>query len=402
MAEGAKGTPAPATGADPAVLNPTRASSYDAARRERLAAFMAADAGDPEAPESLETDEGEPVDEAIDPQAQADLEPEDTDPVDPDAAPLDPEIPVDEQDLADPAELDAEPVVEPPVEPAEPKPFEVVDANGQPVDGDLTFTYKADGAERTRSLEEVIKYAQLGENFDRRSRDLAQRQRDLETGARDHAEQLNQQFSEAYNNMVSTIRRFFEDETYREEALDEWYRITSNPEELQLRIAAQEGQRAKQELEQFRQRQHQDFERQVWQTVDQIITEQLSDYDPELRDGLAGRIKSRFGADFKARGNDVLSENYLVALVSEERSIIDQAVARARADAERSFAPRVAQAKAEAVVNQQNQTTDRALQRQKVVRQAPKSTNAPSPQRTAPKIKSLNEASQRLKDWASG
>lgn len=410
--EGDRSTPAP-SGLDPAVLTPTRAAGYDQQRREKLAAFVAAgdadDSPEPEAPESYEVaeDPGETVDEAVDPQAQADPEHADTDPVEPEAVTQVPEEPEGEpqDDLADPQEPEAEvEEAQPDVEPAEPKPFSVVGPDGQPVDlpDGLTFTYTADGAERTRSLDEVIKYAQLGENFGRRSRELAQRQQELEANARSHADQLNQQFQEAYNSMVSTIRRFFEDEDYREEALNEWYRITSNPEELQLRIAAQEGARARQELERYRAQQQQDFERKVWATVDTILTEQLADYDPELREGLAQRIKSRYGTDLRTRGTEVLSENYLIALITEERSIIDQAVARAKAEAERAIVPRVAQAKAEAVVKTQNQVTDRAIQRQKVVRTAPKTTAAPSPQRAAPKIRSLNDARRALKEWQNG
>lgn len=387
-------TPAPTPPANP--LQPRQNSSYTTALRSKIQEWMNA----PD--DGSDTDEGAGVEEmsAAAPEAQAEPEAVVT------------ETPIAESGAAEgvsaqvveeaPTQEGAAPPAEPEVEPAKPKPYAVKMGNQDyPVPEDLTFTYKADGAERTRTLDEVIRYAQLGENYDRRSRELAQSQRDLEVEFDTRFRTLNEQYQQAWNDVMELTRRLAEDDDFREEYLEEYHRLKANPEELQIRLRAQKAEQYEQMLNELQRRQHEEWERQVWNTVDQIIGEQLADYDPDTREPLARRIRDRFHFEFSRRGSAALKESLLLDLIDEERGFIDRAVEAARRQVESQLGPQVRQARAQAVVETKNNLAERALQREREALAAPRPGPVPTPQRVAPKIEKLADAKKALEKWAA-
>jgi hypothetical protein len=378
----------PAPGLEPAVATPAAASSFDAERRSRLAAWSAA-VEDPavEAQEivdaivqhaqgevAVDTTEGDEV--AVEAVEETKLEA---------VAPT-------------PEEEAAPPEVE--VEPAKPKHFAI--RRGEEdfsIPEDVTLTYKAEGTERTRTLDEVIRYAQLGENYDRRSRELAQAQRDQSESYQRLLDEGRQQVQAAWNQVMELTQKLHEDDEFRENYFEEYERLKANPEEIELRRKASLADLYEKQIEQQRQREYEEWNRSVWTTVDTILEEQLADYEPDLRGNLADRVRSRFYQAVSTQGNGVISESYLTSLIREERGVIDLAVERARREAERDLVPVVNRAKVEAAVETRNKITDQSLQRNKEAAIAP--TNPAAPVRAAKQIKTMTEASNALKNWAN-
>jgi hypothetical protein len=394
--EGANNTtaveaPVPSQGLDPAILTPNRNATYDTERRSRMENWLSE-------PTSLLV--AEEADAPVEGDAPADdpfVTPESGEPtaaVDSEAT-LDGEAPTQQGAAVDPV------TDKPTVDPGKPKGFAVFQGEDEVEVPDLVLSYKADGAERKRTLDEIVHFAQLGENYDRRSRELAIRQRDVEDAHSQTLSQFQEQMNTAWAEFTGLVQRLHEDEDFREEYLEEYARLQENPEEIQMRLKAQKADEYERQVQANQERQTADWNRQVWSTVDTIIGENLADFDPESRDAMASRVRNRFYEEYTRRGGDALRESFLADLVREERSVIDKAVARARKDVvERELPPAVAKAKAQAVIESKNKTTQQSLDRDRIARMTPQP--GPSAMTTAAprKFTSLHDASRALKDWA--
>ena len=271
----------------------------------------------------------------------------------------------------------------------------------------LTLTYKADGQEVSRPIEDVIKFAQLGENYDRRSRDLAHQQRNLKTQFESVYTDLTTRYQQAEAELIQTARRLAEDDEFREQYLDEFERLRSNPEELQIRLAAEQGQRAMAELAEIRKQQQNAYQSRVWATVDEIIAEGIGTEqqpgrfqfaDPDL-------VRRRFHEEYSRDAATALSEPFLNSLLAQDHERIARHVDSARRDtlgrATKVVQQEVSKARADAVSEAKNtQTTkalDRAQQAKKVVTSAPGAT----PSNGKRRIETIADSTKALKSWAS-
>jgi hypothetical protein len=377
-------TPAPAL--EPAVHTPSTHASFDSERRTKLADWARQVDGPEMGAEEIvaaivEAEKGEVSGEPV--VVTDDTPAEETG--------LTAEAPTPEEEAAD--------VVEEPAEPARPKHYAV--RHGEEEVGipeGVTFTYKADGAERTRTLDEVIQYAQLGENFDRRSRDLAQTQRQMEDSYRQAIEHGQKELQDSWNQFMELTQKLHEDDEFREEYFEEYERLKNNPDELELRRKAKLAEQYEQQINADRQRQYEEWNRNVWTTVDTILGEQLADYEDNIRGNLSDRVRSRFHQAVSQYGNTVITEAYLTNLIREERSIIDTAVQRARQQVEQDVLPRVERARVEAVTQTKNRLTELSLQRNKEAIATPAMTATPV--RQAKPISTMGEAAKALNRWA--
>lgn len=402
----ASATPEPAPADPAAALTPSRNSSYDLARREKLAAWLADADDEPEAEETVEeeaatSDEGEEDSSPQDAEAQAG---------EPAALATPDEEGAADGEEAGTATVDAAPTQKEAAAKTsgprkeersrEPKRYtaKVGDEEWEAPEG-LVLRYKADGEERERTLDEVVRYAQLGENYDRRSRELASRQRELEARFAQEREQLHQQYATALNQLLETARRFAEDAEFREQFLEEYERLQSNPEELELRAKAQRAEQYERQLEELRKQQLANWQRQMWQNVDAIIAENAETYP--YAD--AKRVRERWYQAYLRDPSTAASEPFLVNLMREEHEAIARIVEDERQRVEQELTSKyqreIQQAKAEAVVQRTNQTTDQALARERVARKVPNATPAPVPKAGA-RIKTYQDASRALREWA--
>lgn len=267
--------------------------------------------------------------------------------------------------------------------------------------------YRADGQERERPLDEVIRFAQLGENYDRRSRELAQRQRDQEAQYQERLQTLGRQLQEQQAQLAETLRRFAEDEEYREQFLLEWQQLTQNPELLQLHMKAARADELEREQQARAQRELETWNRQVWQTVDAVLAEGIgTDEAPgPYRYANAEWVRRRFHEAYQQRGQQVLSDAFLRRLMEEEHSAVAsvveaekrRALELARSEAERA----VAEARAAAVVETRNQITDKALDRAKTARRVVTKGNSPQPGKKTGEVKTYSDAKKKLASWVN-
>lgn len=384
-----------------AVLTPQRAASYDAARRTKLQEWANSEPEDAvfELPESVAVTT--PPAAVPEEEVQAATS---------EAAPT----PVTE---AAPAETTAvtEPVVTPtpvvtteavaPSQPRESQPSKhsfsaKVGEEDWVAPDNLTISYRADDRDVSRPIEEVVKLAKLGENFDRRSRNLAEMQRSAEAEIQGRRQRAEQELAAGWQEVWETVRRFAEDAEYREEFLEEFNRLQNNPDEVQLRIKAKRADELEQQLQQQRQVGAAEWNRKVWQTVDSIIAEQVNGPSSAYQFANPDRIRQRFHEAFKKQGKAVLNENFVKELIKADHESIASVVTREKEKALAEKDKEIARTKTETAVETRNKIVDQALQREQVARVVPSGTVTPA-EKAAPQIKSAREASQRLKDWAN-
>lgn len=378
-------------------LQPSKASSFEDARKSRLRDWLTRDADEVlgEEPSEVAT-EPESV-ESVQEQA---------------ALPVDPPTPVAEGGIGTGEEAgqgevetptrETEVVAAPQSSDAQPTPkhfsAKVGEAEFQVPDG-LVVTYKADGQDRARPIEEVIKFAQLGENFNRRSQELAEKERQLGSESEKIRTQASQEIQAAWTQFWDTAKKFAEDAEYREEFLDEYTRLKENPEEVQLRIKANRADELEKILEEQKSKSAEDYNRQVWTTVDQIIAAQTSGTgafpyaNPE-------RIKQQFYAAYQQVGTQALSDTYLIGLIQQDHEAIEKIVTAERARALAQTEDAVKRAKAQATVETQNRIVDKSLQREQVAATVVTGGQTAATQK-APQISSARDASKALRDWAN-
>lgn len=359
--------------------------------------------------------EDEPAAEPVEPdskQAPEPEEPEEKEPEQPFAEAteeIEAEAEVEvEEDLAAEAEASLEAAEDKPT-PEEggeaerkPKSYSVKDGEEEfDVPETVQITYRADGHERTRPLDEVIKFAQMGENFDRRSTELAQDRRDSEETFKQRYEQLEGQYRQAQHQLMQTVQRLGTDPDYRQEFIDEFERLSSDPEELQLRLKAQRAAELERWVQERMSQDQQAYSQRIWNTVNSLIHAGLKDYSEDLRERTAERVRDRFHKKYQAEGKAAISDRVVRGLVAEERSVIDAAVEAARRDALKDIEPQIQRARLEATVETKNKITDQAIKQDKVGRAAPKpSAGAPAAERKT-KVTSVKDVSKALKEWAA-
>lgn len=400
--------PATADGGQGPTLTPSANSDYSLAVRTGLDAWLGDDGDDDddidEGAEAGEEEAGEESAEGEEPEAEVE-EVEDED--EGDAS--DPEAPEDEEDAEDSdSEEEAEeadPEEEEAAEEAEaeetdddqPKDYAVVTDDDAPaaLPKNVKFRYRADGADREYTLDEVIERAKLGENYNRRSQDLANQGREFEQQKQQWQEGATQQLNTAWNEFVQTARRFAEDPDFREEFLDEWERINSDPKELERTLKAQQAEQLERELAEYKRREAAEFSQRVWGTVDTIIQEAQQDFkyaNPE-------RVRARFQALYQTRGQEVLREATLREIMREEHEAVASVV---EAERERALAEVNGQVRRQAVktaVAQQNKQTAKAVKREQVAKKVPA-----TPSRAAAKAekppKTFEDSRKKLQSWA--
>lgn len=288
--------------------------------------------------------------------------------------------------------------------PEQPKHYAAeVDGEEVSLSDDLMLSYKADGRDIKLPIGEVVRRAQLGENYDRRSRDLAMRQKQQEQQYAASAQQLQGWRAQAEQQLLDTTRRLLEDDAYLEELRDEYYQLTSNPQQLELLQQAMEGRQAKAELDQIRVAQQQQFSQQVWQTVDQIINEGIgTEAAPgSYRFADANEVRNRFAQAFQTLPRDqVMNDTFVQNLLAQEHEKIARVVESETRRALGSAAHETKKAVAKAVAQTTNQITDKALRRSKEAARVVTRPSAPAPQ-TPAKPKSYADASKKLREWAS-
>ena len=208
------------------------------------------------------------------------------------------------------------------------RPYRIANADGSAVDlsDDVSFTYKADGAEKTRTLAEVIEFAQKGENYDRRSRELVQNQRSMEERANQWAQEQNLRVQQEKEQFYAQVDRFFRDPAYREQALDEYERIISNPEEIELRRRAEQASEYERQIEVRKAQDVQMWQQNVWGTVDTIIEEAKETY-PHAN---PAEVRRRFAEAFRRDRQQALSEPFLKELIRMEHDRVDAPLQKTR------------------------------------------------------------------------
>lgn len=401
---------APVPETDQGSLTPSANSDYSLATRDKLNAWLDDDADDDVSIDEVAEAEGEAGDEdaeveEIEAEAEveeveeaadefddeSDLETEDDD------EDFEAEETEEETEESGPEEEDAEDVEAEEPDEDQPRNFAVVDEEGNPADlpGDFKLRYRADGADREYTLDEVVERAQLGENYNRRSQELAQSQREFEQNKQQWTEQSQAQVNNAWNEFMKTARRFAEDPDFREQFLDEWERISSDPQELQRTIKANQAEQLERELEQYRRREAEEFSRRVWGTVDQIIEEAAQDYPYANSD----KVRSRFQAIYQQRGQEALRESVLKDIMREEHEAVADIV---QAEKERALAEVTGSVRRQAVkkvVDQHNKQTAKAVKRDKVAKKVPAAPQAPAAKaKKGPK--SFEDSRKALQDWA--
>lgn len=274
--------------------------------------------------------------------------------------------------------------------------YDVQSADG-PVDlpEDLTFRYKADGEVRERTLDELIQFAQKGENFDRRSRALAEESRHLRENARRWYMEQSEALAAAQEQFYAQVRMFFEDPEYREEALEEYERLTSNPEEIELRRRAQQADELERRLGEYRKREIREWQRGVWATVDQIINESRAEYP--LVD--ANSVRREFARAFHARGREVMSEPFLKELIRMEHEKVAGPLSRVRAESESRIKELERRLKELEALNKNNRVANAIAKKSEGAKATPgRHTDSP---RKSDRPRSMREASNALKAWGN-
>ncbi len=264
----------------------------------------------------------------------------------------------------------------------------------------LTLTYKADGQEVTKPLEEVVNLAKLGENFGRRSRDLAVEKRQFAEQAQESKTAAEQQIAEAWNQVYGTLTKIAEDPEYREQFLEEHARLKNNPAEIELRVKARKAEVLEQQLKQQRQEGAAEWNRKVWATVDEIIKDGTTGEKAQFPYADPARVRQRFHEAYSKHGKDALKEDFVTNLIREDHEQIAAVVRTEREKATAILEKEVAKARTQAAVETRNTIVDKSLQREQVARVVPAGTAAAA-DKAAPPIKSTNEASKRLKEWAN-
>jgi hypothetical protein len=264
---------------------------------------------------------------------------------------------------------------------------------------DLKIKYRADGEDLELSLDEVIQDAKKGRNYDRRSGELAQERRELQSNYREVIEQARGRIAQAEQNFHAQVKRFFEDPQYRDQALKEYRRLTENPEELEIR---QKAQRADQLEKQIQERQAQDqkqWQQKVWSTVDSIIDEAKEHFpyaDPN-------EVRKEFAQAYRRHGKRALTDRVVKTIIERNNERVATAVNSERSQLEEKLAEerrKREELEARLKANKENKRVEESVRRSKEAKVA-EPTGEPPAGTAKKKPKSLSAARNALKEWGS-